>query len=68
MNNSQVTLGQINVGQSFSLGGVVYTRQPAGPRDTNLGTVPVISNAGIESGFEESVQVRRLSAQGRAAK
>lgn len=62
MNNSQVTLGQIEVGKSFSLRGVVYTRQPAGPRDTNLGTVPVVSTVGKQLAFDSTVQVRRLSA------
>jgi outer membrane scaffolding protein for murein synthesis (MipA/OmpV family) len=62
MNNSQVTLGLIEVFESFLLGGVVYTRQPKGHRDTNFGTVPVVSTEGKQLAFDSTVQVRRLSA------
>jgi hypothetical protein len=62
MNNSQVPLELIEVFGSFLLRGVVYTRQPEGRRDTNFGTIPVVTKDGKQLAFDSTVQVRRLSA------
>jgi hypothetical protein len=63
MNNSQVTLEQIEVGQSVSLQVEVYTRQPKGHRDTKFGTIPVVNKDGKLLAFDSNVRVRRLPAQ-----